>query len=66
MVNLFSLGAVEFYPYLFSGVCSLHQRLTGGEVTGFEVSANEVTGGGIGDSILQADSSLSSSWRDPN
>ena len=62
----FSLGAVEVSPHLFSGVCSLHQRLTGGEVTGVEVSANEVIGGGIGDSIPQADSSLSISWRDPN
>ena len=66
LANLFSLGAVEVSPHLFSAVCSLHQRLTGGEVTGVEVSANEVKGGGIGDSIPQADSSLSISWRDPN
>ena len=39
------------------GVCSLHQGLTGGEVTGVEVSANEVIGGGVGDSIPHAVSS---------
>ena len=66
LVNLFSLGAVEVSSHLFSVVCSLHQRLTRGEVTGVEVSANEVKGGGIGDSIPQADSSISLSWRDPN
>ena len=66
LVNLFSLGAVEVSPHLFSGVCSLHQGLTGGEVTGVEVYANEVIGGEVGDSILQADSSLSISWRDPS
>ena len=66
LVNLFSLGAVEVSPHLFLGVCSLHQEPTGGEVTGVEVSAKEVIGGGVGDSIPQADSSLSISWRDPN
>ena len=66
LVNLFSLGAVEVSFQRFSGVCSLHQGLIGGEVTGVEVSAKGVIGGGVGDSNPQADSSLSISWRDPN
>ena len=65
-VNFFFLGAVEVSPRLFSGVCSLHQGPTGGEVRGVEVSAKEVIGRGVDDSIPQADSSLSISWRDPN
>ena len=40
VVNFFSLGAVEVSPHLFSGVRSLHQGPTRGEVTGVEVSAN--------------------------
>ena len=66
LVNFFSLGANEASPCLFSGVCSLHQGPTGGEVTGVEVSAKEVIEGGVGDSIPQADSCLSISWRDLN
>ena len=50
LVNLFSLGAVEVSFQRFSGVCSLHQGLIGGEVTGVEVSAKGVIGGGVGDS----------------
>ena len=63
LVYLFSLFAVEVSPHLFSGVCSLHRGLTGGEVTRVEVSAKGLIGGGFGDSIPQVDSSLSISWR---
>ena len=58
LVNFFSLGAVEVSHHLFSGVRSLHQGITGGEVTVVEVSANEVIGDGVGYSTPQADSSL--------
>ena len=65
--SIFSLWVqMKFLLICFWGVCSLHQEPTGGEVTGVKVSAKEVIGGGVGDSIPQADSSLSISWRDPN
>ena len=44
LINLFFYGAVEVSLDWFSGVSRLHQGITGGKVTGVEVSAKRVTG----------------------
>ena len=62
LVILFFLGAVGVFTHLYLGICCWQpQGLTAGLG-----SAPGVTGGEVGDSIPQAESSLSIPWRDPN